>query len=145
MALLEDQLTVKTSTLPGAGKGLFTKQPIKKGERIVEYTGNVITWKEAQKDVDNGYIFFINNKRVIDAKHDESSIARYANDARGLKRVKGMKNNAEYVIEKGRVYIEAIADIPKGAEIFVSYSKEYWDVLRQNIKADKENAKAGKK
>ena len=31
--------------LPGAGKGLFTDKPIKRGTRIVEYTGDIITYK----------------------------------------------------------------------------------------------------
>ena len=52
MALLEKQLVIKKSTIPGAGKGLYTKKPIKKGNRIVEYKGKVSTWKEV--DSDNG-------------------------------------------------------------------------------------------
>jgi uncharacterized protein len=37
MALLEKQLFIKISIIPGAGKGLFTRKPIAKGTRIVEY------------------------------------------------------------------------------------------------------------
>ena len=33
-------LIVKKSQLPKAGKGLYTKVPIKKGEKIIEYKGN---------------------------------------------------------------------------------------------------------
>lgn len=43
MALLEKHLYVKRSLLPGAGRGLFTKVPIKKGTRIVEYKGEIMT------------------------------------------------------------------------------------------------------
>ena len=50
MAFLEKQLYVKKSTLPNAGKGLFTKKLIPKGTRIVEYKGKTRTWKEVQKD-----------------------------------------------------------------------------------------------
>ena len=39
MALLEKHLFVKESTIPGAGKGLFTKVDIAKGSRVVEYKG----------------------------------------------------------------------------------------------------------
>ncbi|PZR24775.1 MAG: SET domain-containing protein-lysine N-methyltransferase, partial [Azospira oryzae] len=49
MALLEKHLYVKKSTLPGAGKGLFTKVFIPKGTRIIEYKGEVLTWKEVEK------------------------------------------------------------------------------------------------
>jgi SET domain-containing protein len=145
MEFLGDKLKVKKSTLEGAGKGLFTTVDIPKGTRIVEYKGEVMTWKEARKDVDNGYIFFISNQRVINAANNAEELGRYANDASGLTRVKGITNNAEYVIEKGRAYIDAKKDIPKGSEIFVSYSKEYWDVIRENIRADKEKAKAAEK
>ena len=31
------------------GKGVFALPPIAEGERIIEYTGKVITWKQAQK------------------------------------------------------------------------------------------------
>ena len=63
-------LIVKKSTLPYAGKGLFTKRDIKKGERFIEYLGEVITEKEldnrAEKDI-YGYAFYISKRRVIDA------------------------------------------------------------------------------
>lgn len=31
-----------------------------------------------------------------------------------------------------KVFIEAVKDIPEGGEIFVSYGKEYWDVVCYN-------------
>jgi hypothetical protein len=31
------------------------------------------------------------------------------------------------------VYIEAVKDVSAGSEIFVSYGKEYWDVMRKNL------------
>ena len=40
-------LKVKKSTLPGAGKGLFTLNDIDKGEIVCEYEGERITWKQA--------------------------------------------------------------------------------------------------
>jgi len=135
MALLEKQLVVKKSKLPGAGKGLFTKKAIPKGTRIVEYKGNVTTWKLASAPEGfNGYIYYITRNHVIDAKRTLSALARYANDARGLSKVKGLLNNSNYVQDNGRVFIESIKDIPAGGEIYVSYGKEYWDVIRDNAK-----------
>lgn len=32
-------------------------------------------------------------------------------------------------IEEGQVFIDAIKNIAKGEEIYVSYGKEYWDVI----------------
>ncbi len=61
------------------------------------------------------------------------------NDAKGLNKVKGLNNNAEFIREKFKVFIEAIRDIPAGAEILVSYGKEYWQVIRKNKKIDAKN------
>ena len=148
MALLNKYLYVKTSTIPGAGKGLFTKVDIKKGARITEYKGKVVTWKEVEKMADdrNGYVFFFNNKYCIDAWKTKKGVAHYANDAMGITRVDGVKNNCEYVTEKKRCYIEAKRDIPKGSEILVGYGAEYWQVIRYNIRLEQRNQeKAGKK
>lgn len=145
MALLENQLVVKRSTLPQAGKGLFTKKIIPKGTRIVEYKGRVKTWKEAAHE-DNGYIYYVTRNHVIDAKPYPKALARYANDARGVVRIKGIVNNSDYIQDGKRVYITSKKDIPAGAEILVGYGKEYWDVIRHNLKIDKANKKkkAGK-
>jgi uncharacterized protein len=69
MALLDKNLFVKKSTIPGAGKGLFTKVLIPKGTRITEYKGEVLTWKEVEQMADdrNGYVFYFNSKYCIDA------------------------------------------------------------------------------
>ena len=146
MALLEKQLFVKKSTLPGAGKGLFTKKPIPKGTRIVEYKGKIRTWKDVSKEEkENLYIYYVKRHHVIDAMPLKTALARYENDARGLKKVKGLTNNAAYVEDGLKVYIESTKDIPAGAEILVSYGKEYWDVIRYNLKLAKKEQKQKEK
>lgn len=130
-------LIVKKSQLPNAGKGLFTTKPIKKDDQIIEYRGEIIEWKEYEKRVrenKDGYLFFINRKRCIDAWSTPQYKARYANDAAGLSRTKGLKNNAVYQVFGDKCFIVATRNIDAGEEIFVSYSKEYWDCVRYNIK-----------
>jgi hypothetical protein len=142
MAFLEKQLYVKKSTLPNAGKGLFTKKFIPKGTRIVEYKGKTRTWKEVQADEDESpYIYYVKRNFVIDALNDKKALARYANDARGLERVKDINNNAEYAEEGVRVFIVAAKDIPAGGEILVGYGPEYWQVIRHNIRIDEKEKK----
>lgn len=142
MAFLEKQLYVKKSTLPNAGKGLFTKKFIPKGTRIVEYKGKTRTWKEVQADEDESpYIYYVKRNFVIDALNDKKALARYANDARGLERVKDISNNAEYAEDGTRVFIEAAKDIPAGGEILVGYGPEYWQVIRHNIRIDEREKK----
>lgn len=131
-------MEVKPSTIPGAGNGLFTKTFIPKGTRIVEYKGRITVWKDVKDDHENGYIYTINNNHVIDAKKTLRALARYANDARGLVRIKGVTNNCDYVNEDLRAFIESKRDIAAGEEILVSYGADYWKVIRANIKAEKE-------
>ena len=133
MPLLENQLIVKRSTLKGAGKGLFTTRAIPRGKKIVEYKGKVTTWKAAS-DAEgfNGYLYYINRNHVIDAAGAKQALARYANDARGIVRTIGLRNNCAYHIEGLRVFIYSMSDIPAGSELLVSYGKEYWDIIREN-------------
>lgn len=145
MALLEKQLVIKKSSIPKAGKGLFTRKFIPKGTRIVEYTGTITTWKEVNHDEGkNGYIYYVSRNLVIDASQHPEALARYANDAKGPGKVKGISNNSDYIIDNKKVYIESLKDIPAGNEILVDYGKEYWDVMKFNAKLDKENRKKEK-
>jgi hypothetical protein len=131
MALLEKQLIIKRSGLPKAGKGLFTTKMIPRGTRIVEYKGVIKTWKEiTENPVFNGYVFYVNKNHVIDAKNYKPGMAQLANDAKGLSRKEGVLNNCKYEEENKKVYIVATKNIPAGAEIFVGYGKEYWDVVK---------------
>jgi SET domain-containing protein len=133
MASLEKHLVIKRSLLKNAGKGLFTKKNIRKGERIVEYKGRIRTWKEIKaEDEFNGYVFYINRDHVIDAQKTRRARARYANDAKGLSKMSGIRNNCKYEQDGLKVYITAIKDIPAGSEILVGYGKEYWDTVKEN-------------
>jgi SET domain-containing protein len=132
MALLEKHLEVKESNIPGAGKGLFTNKFIPKGTRLVEYKGRIRTWKEVENEDDNYYIFYVTEEHIIDASSHKKSAARFINDAKGLKKIKGLKNNAQFVIDGLRVFVEATSNIPEGSEILLSYGKEYWQVIRAN-------------
>jgi uncharacterized protein len=148
MALLEKSLVVRKSIIPNSGKGLFTKVFIAKGTRIIEYKGKVVTWKEVEKMADyrNGYVFYFTSKYCIDAWKTKKSVAGYANDAIGITRVEGLKNNSEYVTEKKRCFIVASKDIPKGSEILVGYGADYWRVIRYNVRLQQTiRRKTGKK
>jgi hypothetical protein len=71
---------------------------------------------------------------VIDALPRQKALARYANDARGISRVKGLKNNSDYIVDDMKAYIESKKAIPAGGEVFVDYGKDYWKVIRENTK-----------
>lgn len=132
MDCLDNILTIKNSTIPGTGKGLFTKKFIPNGSRITEYLGKISTWKAADHDDgNNAYIYYINRNHVIDAKGIKA-FAHYANDGSGFKKFKGIKNNSEYIVDGKRVFITAKHDIAAGEEIFVAYGKDYWVVIKKN-------------
>lgn len=132
MALFEKHLIVKKSGLPKAGKGLFTKIDLPKGTRVVEYKGRIQPWREV-KDEDgiNGYLMYINRNVVINGLKAVKTLARYANDAGGLVRLEGIRNNSEFVSEGKRCFIEATRNIKAGEEIFAGYGREYWALIKK--------------
>jgi uncharacterized protein len=140
MALLEKELEIKPSSIPGAGKGLYTKTFIAKGTRILEYKGTITTWNAVKDDPTNAYIYYVKPNHVIDARDHPKSLARYVNDAKGLVRSKSWKNNAQFQNDGLHVYIVAVKDIKAGEEIFVEYGQKYWDTVKRNMEIDKQNA-----
>lgn len=146
MSLLEKQLVIKPSTIPGAGLGLFTTVFIPKGTRIIQYKGRITTWKDVLNGPEfNAYVYYISRNHVIDAMKFKKSLGRYANDALGLSKTKGVTNNTIYVVDRKKVFMEAEKDIPAGSEILVSYGKEYWDVIRDNIKLQQQELKEARR
>jgi uncharacterized protein len=138
MSLLDKQLYIKKSTLIDAGMGLFTKKPIAKGRRITEYKGRIQQWKDVKnEDGYNGYLMYINRNTVINGLHYKKTFARYANDAVGLTRIRGLRNNAEFVSEGSKCFLEALRDINPGEEIFSGYGKAYWDLIKKIRKNSK--------
>lgn len=99
------------------GLGLFTKVPMKKGECIIEYIGEVIT--EAQANERGGkYLFQTSKNRHIDGT-TRKNIARYINHS--------CRPNCEVDIIRGRVFIYTKRKIEPGEELFYDYGKEYFD------------------
>jgi SET domain-containing protein len=127
-----NHLYVDNSSIPAAGKGLFTSADIEKGEIVTEYVGEITTWENVRHDAGNLYIYFVNEDHVINAKDRADAIARYANDAHGLMRVPGLHNNSRFVNINGRVFIKATRLIKAGSEILVNYGKSYWETIKKN-------------
>lgn len=132
MAWLEKQLVVKRSQIPGSGKGLYTRTDIPRGTRITEYKGRIQLWRDVkQEDGHNGYLMRINRQQVINGLNYKKTFARYANDAAGIAKIKGLRNNAEFITDGKRCFLEAKRAISKNEEIFAGYGKEYWTLIRK--------------
>jgi SET domain-containing protein len=116
---------VATSSIKGAGYGLFAARNFDVGDRIVEYKGEVITQEEydARYNETNmgAYGIELNDTHVIDAARTSSGVARYACSYHGSK---AKKPNAEYVSDEERVWIVALRPIKAGEEIFTDYGEE---------------------
>jgi hypothetical protein len=104
---------------PVHGMGAFALRRIRKGTRIVEYLGERVSHKEADrryetKDANDShtFLFIVDSKTVIDAGVD-------GNDARFLNH--SCNPNCESVIENRRVFIEAIRTIEPGEEMTYDY------------------------
>lgn len=101
------------------GRGVYAMRPIAAGETVLEYKGELITWKEALRrhphDPDNPFhtfYFHIDDKRVIDGKHQGNS-ARWINHS--------CQPNCETEIVGERVFIKALRRIKPGEELFYDY------------------------
>lgn len=101
------------------GRGVFALQDIAEGEVIIEYTGQVISWQEAQerhphdpKQPNHTFYFHVDEDRVIDAKVGGNS-ARWINHA--------CEPNCESEEQAGRIFIRALRDIAAGEELSFDY------------------------
>ncbi len=110
---------IQTRVSPVHGKGVFAVQDLAEGETLIEYVGEVVTWKEAlrrhphdPKDPNHTFYFHIDEKHVIDAKFGGNS-SRWINHS--------CKPNCEADEQKGRVFIKALRNIKAGEELFYDY------------------------
>lgn len=130
-------LKVKPSRIEGAGRGLFTTSKIRKGDTIVEYLGEKLTWKQCLRKYKHNphelvYVFSVTDENCIDAHSKTDGLAKFANDANGSFDVGRYANNCEYQIIKGRPYIVATKNINPNKEILVDYGDEYWEAMSEN-------------
>jgi SET domain-containing protein len=100
-----------------SGLGLFANTLIKKGEFVIQYTGKLLTRKEANKK-GGKYLFEINSRWTIDGSGREN-IARYINHS--------CRPNCEVDIINKEIKIFAIKDIKTGEELCYDYGKEYFN------------------
>ena len=101
------------------GKGVFALRPIARGETVIEYKGQVITWPEALRrhphdpdDPHHTFYFHVDEKHVIDAGVGGNA-ARWINHA--------CRPNCEADEVDGRVFIRALRAIEPGEELFYDY------------------------
>ena len=102
------------------GKGAFAIRRIRKGQRVIEYTGDRISpdeearrYDEDKMDRHHTFLFGVDDEVSIDA-------AVGGNDARFINH--SCDPNCEAVQEDKRIFIEAIANIQPGTELTYDYN-----------------------
>jgi uncharacterized protein len=117
---------VELRASPIQGKGAFATRWIRKGEKIIEYTGERISNAEADRryvDEDmrrhHTFLFILTSRTIIDGGSGGSD-ARFINHS--------CDPNCEAVIyDNRRIWIEAIRDIAPDEELVYDYQYERTD------------------
>jgi SET domain-containing protein len=101
------------------GRGVYASRDIREGERIIEYTGLLITNEEADAQCDDEsmrrhhtFLFGVDDEVTVDG-------AQGGNEARFINH--SCEPNSESVILRRRVFIDALRDIAAGEEIAYDY------------------------
>ena len=128
--LLEDFLVIKPSLIKGAGKGAFAKKKIKKGTRLGEYTGKILSLEEYSKTRDKTYIFEVSKKFqgkyylfYIDARSGDQ--LKFINGAHSKEQKKHI--NVETYQYAERIFYRTTKNIKEGEELLVDYGDNYWE------------------
>ena len=110
---------------PIQGTGAFAITRIPRRTRIIEYVGEKISNREADRRYDDEkmsrhhtFLFTLNDRYVVDA-------AVGGNESRFINH--SCAPNCEAVIERGHIFIEAISDIEPGTELAYDYAYERSD------------------
>jgi uncharacterized protein len=118
-AAASDSRRIQTRRSGVHGKGVFALQDLAEGETLIEYLGELITWKEALRrhphdpsDPNHTFYFHIDDGHVIDGKQGGNS-SRWFNHS--------CKPNCEADETEGRIFIKALRNIKAGEELFYDY------------------------
>ena len=104
-------LIIRSSAIHAAG--CYTTTPIRNGQRVTEYTGQIVTKAEADiayEDSPITYLFGLGDGAMVIDGHSTAMFINHSCDA-----------NCETSEEKGHVWIVAIRDIEAGEEITYDY------------------------
>ena len=116
------------------GRGVFALQDIAAGEVLVEYTGEIISWQEAQdrhphdpSQPNHTFYFHVDEDRVIDANYGGNS-ARWINHS--------CDPNCFADERDGRIFITALRNIKAGEELNYDYGLIIEERYTPKLKAE---------
>ncbi len=116
------------------GKGVFAVQDLAEGETLIEYKGEIISWKEALRrhphdpeQPNHTFYFHIDDKHVIDGRVDGNA-ARWINHS--------CDPNCEADEQEGRIFIKALRNIEAGEELSYDYGLIIDEPYTRKLKAE---------
>ena len=134
---LEIKESQHLSSMGFTGLGLYTTAAIQKGQKICQYNGEEISYKEMKNRYGKWTAPYVYRRMPWQTQIDgagERCCAAYANDGvwkynrkeDRFEKAKISKCNASFPIGCKRWMI-AQRDIASGEEILIDYGKQYWD------------------
>ena len=115
---------IQTRTSPIHGRGVFALRDLKKGERIIEYKGELISWEEAldrhphdPQQPNHTFYFHIDDLCVIDGRVNGNS-AKWINHS--------CAPNMVLKVQQGRIAFYALRHIDAGEELTVRYGATHY-------------------
>jgi len=139
LSYLHRGLEVKLSTIPNAGRGVFTNKTFEEYDVICEYSGQVIFASTFKNDFFyraqlGSHYSIMGNKdpisnpgSLINHRDPPNCYFYISNLLMGINENKGRKTSL-------RLFIVALTTILPGQELFLSYGKAYWDAFFQREK-----------
>ena len=109
------------------GHGVYATHFIPKGTRIIEYTGQRVSWEAAPDDENDPHTFNfgLENGEVINPEVDGNN-ARWINHC--------CNPNCEAIEQDNRIFIYAMCDIEPGEELFYDYAMEIDESITEESK-----------
>ena len=116
-------IELRTSKIQGTGA--FAARAIRKGTRIIEYVGQRISWRTADKRYDDDtmgrhhtFLFTVDEKTCIDGAV-QGNVSRFINHS--------CDGNCDAINDRKRIFIDALRNIRKGEELAYDYQYERTD------------------
>jgi SET domain-containing protein len=109
------------------GRGVYAAQFIPEGTRIIEYTGQRVSWEAAPDDENDPHTFNfgLENGEVINPEVG-------GNDGRWINHC--CNPNCEAIEEHNRIFIYAMRDIEASEELFYDYAMEIDEPITEESK-----------
>ena len=118
---------------PIHGRGVFALQELAEGEKLLEYAGELITWKQALRrhphdpaQPDHTFFFHVDEKHVIDGNVGGNS-SRWINHS--------CDPNCYAHVQGSRIFLFVLREIAAGEELFFDYGLSLDERYTARLKA----------